>query len=709
MKKKASFKVWFESLSKSSNNTKGKKVNGIMQTLLLSFLLPVVLMIVLGVVSYQTAYTSIIDKYKESAMGTVSAVAEYCNMVCSSISGKAFELVTGSDVGDYYDKEYRNKNKAVSADYFRKAKDVLSNVIVANDNLFSCSVISEETSHATSLKGALSEAPFSQFLETDEGIFFANDKSTRSKWLGYHSFLDNNTNSTSDSYAIAYYQKTVKTNSYIIMDISMKSAMGMLDQMDFGDGSIKALVSGDGREVVAIQGDEAVQEKVQSVLQQPYFVGYNFFEESRLLEEAYSENINISGESYLYISSPVGDTGIMICALIPRSNLLGQVGNIKYITVVIVIIAAALALLTGVYISAGISKTVKEMTVGLAAVAEGDLTRKFTTSRKDEFSILTTSLNSMLDNMRVLMLDMRTFGDKVNDLASEVSNKTTGLNTYMQDVETSMVQVALGVQNQAEDIETSNEKMLGFSMTINEVTDKTSNMEETADEAIVAVERGKVIVQELSDKSDTTVEITKVLVEDINAVQHSSEEIKGFVKVINDIAGQTNLLSLNASIEAARAGEAGRGFAVVAEEIRKLADQSKESANRINEIVENIGETTYKTMDSARRAEGMINQQAQSLSDTVKVFTMIHDCVANLVDDIHIVVECLAQSIKEKDVIQDSFQNISAVSEEVAASAEEVTATLSEQVAVVKKLNEEVEKLHQDVAELDKSIDKFKV
>lgn len=709
MKEKTSFMVWFESLNKFSKNTKREKSHGIMQTLLLSFLLPVVLMIVLGVVSYQTAYTSILTKYKESAMGTVSAVGEYCNMVCNSISGKAIELVTSSEVGDYYDREYKNKNKAVSADYFRKANDVLGNVILANDNLFSCSVISEEASPATSLKGALLEAPYSQFLETDEGIILTNEKNTRSKWLGYHSFLDNNTSSTSDSYAIAYFQKTTKTNSYIVMDVSMESAMGMLKQMDFGDGSIKALVSVDGREVVEIQGDEAVQKKVQSTLQQPYFVGYNFFEDSRLLDETYSENINIDGESYLYISTPVGDTGMMICALVPRSNLLGQVGTIKYITIAIVIIAAGLALLTGVYISAGISKTVKEMTVGLAAVAEGDLTRNFATSRKDEFSVLTTSLNSMLDNMRILMLDMRKFGDKVNDLAGEVSNKTAGLNTYMQDVATSMGQVALGVQNQAENTETSNEKMLDFSVMINSVTDKTNNMGETADKAIVAVERGKVIVQELSEKSDTTVEITKVLVEDINAVQHNSEEIKGFVNVINDIAGQTNLLSLNASIEAARAGESGRGFAVVAEEIRKLADQSKESANRINEIVENIGETTYKTMDSARIAEGMINQQAQSLSDTVKVFTMIHDCVTNLVDDIHIVVDCLAQSIKEKDVIQDSFQNISAVSEEVAASAEEVTTTLTEQVSVVKKLNEDVDKLRLDVAELDKSIDKFKV
>lgn len=698
---------------KPSKEKEGVKVfaskkRSILTTLLASFMVPVLLMITLGIVSYQTASSGIISKYKESAVSTVSAVGEYAELICESIRTKALEMATNSDVGEYYNKYYK-KNNSEAMEVFRNANNIIINTQSTNPYVFSISVIPEAGAYLSILTGSMTDNPSEDFFKTAEGNYFVENATAQNAWMGYHSYLDEYLSSEAGDYSMTFYQKMRKTKSYIVMDVSMDVTKDMLAQMDFGEGSVKALISGDGREVSYVQmSDDEVAKDIQ-ISEETWFVGTEFFEATKDAEEIGNQDVVINGKKYVYIYTPVGTTGAMICALIPQSNLLGQVGNIKYITVVMVILAAGAALAIGFVISTGISKTVNDISQGLSVVAQGDFSKDFKTKRKDEFKALTGSLNDMIKSMRVLMQEMKEFGAQVNNLSSEVSEKTTAINDSMQDISTAMDEVAEGVQSQAEDTESSNENMITFSRNISAVTDETERMGQTADKAIDVVAQGKVIVQDLSEKSDTTVSLTRVLVKDIDEVQKSSAEIKSFVDVISNIAEQTNLLSLNASIEAARVGEAGRGFAVVAEEIRKLADQSKESGNKIRDIVENINNTTNKTTVSARKAENMVNEQAKALEQTVDVFGMIHECVGELVEGIRLVTEKLEESMKEKDNVENSLQNISAVSEEVAASTQEVTATLNEQVSVIQNLKDEVEELRAGALTLSKSIEKFKI
>ena len=716
--KKEAARPDFKEMLAGLRNLRGSNKKSILGTLLVAFMVPVVLMITLGVVSYRTASSGIVDKYKESAQSTVSAVGDYFNLVCTNISNKALEMITNSDVGDYYDKYY-GKQESKALETFRSAKSDIGNAKSTNKNIYSCTVIPEGGAYLSTLSGGMTETPMADFSNTAEGQYFVANSTLRNRWMGYQTYLDDNMQSKQEKYAMVYYQKFSKSDAYLVMSLDISVAEKMLGEMDFGKGSVKALVTYDGREVAFEQktdnpaeadGEKAASaEEDEAAAAKQWFVGSDFYESTKEAEEAGYMDVKIDGKKYVYIYTPVGNTKAMICTLIPQSNVLGQVGSIKYITIFMVILAAGAALVTGFVISTGISKTVREMSGGLAKVAQGDLTQDFATKRQDEFKELTGSLNAMIESMRGLMRDMKQFGSKVTGLAENVSDKTGVINTSMQDIARAMGEVAGGVQGQAEDTESSNENMISFSENITTVTEKTSHMGQTADKAIEAVEQGRVIVQELSGKSDTTVSLTRVLVDDIDAVQKNSEEIKSFVDVINSIAGQTNLLSLNASIEAARAGEAGRGFAVVAEEIRKLADQSKESGNKIHEIVKKIGETADKTTASAREAESMVNEQARALQETVNVFGMIQDCVGELVEGIRLITQRLEESMLEKDKVEGSLQNIASVSEEVAASTQEVTATLGEQVSVVQTLKEEVELLRSDALELDKSIERFKI
>jgi methyl-accepting chemotaxis protein len=690
--------------SKKKVTTQGGR-RSIMQTLLAAFMVPVVMMVVLGAGSYLSASSGVVGQYEKSAESTVRATGNYFGLICTTITNKAVEAISNEDIANYYERLYKNKDTD-SLEALRTAKTMLGNARVTSGYINSYSIIPEEGSYLTSLSGTMTENPKADFDASPEGQYFVNDKTAKNAWLGYHTYLDGCLNSSPDDYALSFYQKLTRTDSFLVFDVKMETVQDMLGEMDFGKNSVKAIVTRDGREVAVIQNANGDEELVQDTT---YFAGQSFFEESRESEELTNVTVQIAGKSYVYIATPVKKTGIMLCTLIPKSNLTEQARSIGWITIVMVILATAVALFAGIIISSGIAKTVKEIAGGLGNVAKGDLTGRFETKRKDEFAYLTQSLNAMLESIQDLIVDMQNFGTGVNRMTEDVAAQAGQIGKSIEHTSKTMEDLAQGVQHQALETEAGNEKMVAFADNINTVAEKTGTMGKAADQAVDAVDDGRKIVDGLHEESAAAVEITRELAENIHNVQKSSEDIKAFADVINSIAGQTNLLSLNASIEAARAGEAGKGFAVVAEEIRKLADESKESGDKIREIVLQIGQTTEKTTESANRTGEMIARQAEALGETVEVFDRINRCVKELVEGIHVTLVHMDTIAQEKNQVQDSIQNISAVAQEMAASTQQVTASLSGQNEVIAGLVKQSEELSEDVRALERAIAKFKV
>ncbi len=704
--------------TKEGKNT-GKRKGTILSAIMVICIVPVVLMIALGVVSYMTASNAILTQTKDSALATVNAVADYTNLVCNTITTKGTEVVSNKDVSGYYTKYYKNPTSADAKTAMGNIKSFLNQTKQSNQYISSYTFIPEAGEGVSTLVGTYPTDVWEQFKASAEGSEFLSSGKIAG-WKGYHEFVDDTLVSDPAGYGFAYFRKMLQNNTILVMGLSMQEIKDTLIDMDMGEGSIKAMVSYDGREI-GVESDKVFIDPEDSTITAEYyglgteehsgqyFVGTWFHEQTKESKEGGYLDVEVNGKPYFYFYSPAGTTGIMLCALVPQDNLLAQARSIAYITMAFVVIAVVIALGLGSSIAIGIRKTLNSVVGGLKKVGAGDLTVNFKTNRKDEFKQLTDDLNQTLGGIRGLIQDTRNFSEQVNQMSGDLAIKTADINESMKQVMQAVEEVAEGTQNQASETENSNMKMISLAENLTDISDQTEVMEKMADNVMKSVENGNQIMAVLNEKSDTAAEITKELSEEILEVEARSKEIQGIIGVINSIAEQTNLLSLNASIEAARAGEAGRGFSVVADEIRKLAEQSKESANQIKKIVEGIAETTNRTSESAKAAETMMQEQTAALHDTVAIFHNISEATVELVDKLHVAGDNMERIMVEKENVGDSLQNIAAISQQAAASVEEINATLNEEMMTITHLSEEAEALKEQMEVMNGSMEKFQV
>ncbi len=672
-----------------------------------AFMLPVIFIVVLGTVSYNKASKTIIEKYEEASVNTISAESLYFNLLCNTVEAKAEEMIMDTTISNYYENNYASTDtKAMQ--YLTDIKNSVVYMVGSVEHIGDYAIVSENGTQLSSFYTAFPKDAYTKLFESKEGVYLT-ENTVRSLWLGNHTYLDEIFERNNSKYGLVFYQKFLKANALVVMDIKLETIKKALDNMDFGENAYKAVVTKDGREITYVDSVDENGKKKQQTTSENVFIGNSFFEETKNASESGCLITSYKGEDYLYVYAPVGDKGIMLCGLIPYSNIMKGTDGIRNLTIILVVLATLVALINGNRIAYSISKALRTVVKSLNTVAEGDLTVKFKTKRKDEFGVLNDSLNNMLNGICDIMINVHNFGAEVNELSCGVEKTTEGIDYSMKQVVGAMDEVASGVVTQAGETENCNERMIQFSQQINEACIQAENMSTVADKTIQTVDNGKQIVEELSRQLGDTISITEELSQDILNVQTKSDQIEDILKVIKEIAEQTNLLSLNASVEAARAGENGRGFAVVADEIRKLADQSVKAGMRIQDIVGDIRSTTKQTTDSAKRTTEYIYAQTRSLEDTISVFTSINDCVEELVNGLKQMEERMNVVGEQRQEMEKSIYNIADVSQQVASTTEEVTATLNEQVDFISILAGKAEHLAERVKDLEAAMSHFKV
>lgn len=691
---------------KKGTNNKPKREKKITNSLLMVFAGAIVLIILLGGLSYQMASGAVRHKYEDAVVSTASSMSNSVQLICESISNKAVEFYLSEDFNTYYnDMSLTGGTEATR--YANGLNDDLVALRSASSYIGNYYVYAESGKSLLANVKGFPEDAYQAFMKTEEGQAL-NSKKTSNAWVGNHTFIDETLGTSNESYVFSFMMHFVLKNNkgFLVIDVDKNYMEKLLGVMELGGGSIRGIVTEDGREFLLQEGKDGAEIKMERYQGEPLFAANALLPEEAS-QEVVSKYVEANGRSQLLVSAPVGKTGMKVCALVPKSTILSEVSGIRSITIAVVVVASLLAVVCGLWFSKGISSALKSMNGSLYHISQGNLMETVQVNREDEFGTLAGSINEMLDGIKRLVGNNQKFGTQVKDLSQQAFSYTAGIEDSMRQVSSSMESVSGSVKEQFRQTETSVGEMADFSEKINEVYHASEEMTQKIEEALHSVEQGKDGIDELSVKSRETAEIAESLLSSINQANTQSGRIVDIITTIEDIASQTNLLSLNASIEAARAGESGKGFSVVAMEIRNLADQSMKAGTVVREIVGGIQESNRIATDAAKTTEEFLRGQTDMLQDTVSTFGNINASVMMLVEALGAIRQKMKNMQANKEAVNNSIEEIYQLSSRIASSIEEMSGVVCEKMEEINTLADTVRTLNTEAEELQESMSRF--
>ena len=485
---------------------------------------------------------------------------------------------------------------------------------------------------------------------------------------------------------------------------NVTAAYGMLDKIYEEDGVHCTIFYGDTRVLTTIkdengkrlEGKKAGEQVIQTVLEK----GESYF----------STNTEINGEEYYSFYEPLKNSDDRIVGMffvgVTRATvndmLNGTIGSLLITTIIVLLIDAGIVL----WASMKIAKAINNCAKAIVELESGTLdihAEVESLNKNDELGILAESINALAEKFREITGKIKSGTDVMRENIETMSGVAENTNDSIEEVSRAIEDVAKGATEQAGDTQDAVNGIDDMGMSVDAIAGEIEALAEFAGNAQKTSEKAGNTMQELLHINTETKESVDRIVEQSRSNMEAAAKIQDIVKVISDIASQTNLLSLNASIEAARAGEMGKGFAVVALEVGNLAESSSESAKEIENIIKDLVEKISETSELTDALNSNTNDQIAKLEETSKDFEGMSADVGKIFDETAEIQAEIEKIAQVKENIVQIIEGLSAISEENAASSEETTASANIVVASMEELHQSAQKigvLAEELAEL---------
>jgi methyl-accepting chemotaxis protein len=352
---------------------------------------------------------------------------------------------------------------------------------------------------------------------------------------------------------------------------------------------------------------------------------------------------------------------------------------------------------------------VKTLFHGITKVRDGDLNVKLDIKRNDDIGQLSSHFNEMVVSIKEMLTAVNQTAEMVAASSKQLVASALETTAASSEIAKSIKSIASGAELQESNVTQNSKAIEGITVGVNRiagniqiVSESSNYMKEKANEGDKSLE--KVINQ--MNLAYTTVSDTSQL---ISLLGQRSREIGHTVQVISEIAAQTNLLSLNASIEAARAGEHGKGFSIVATEVRKLAEQSEQSAKEISQIVSQIQSDTLQAVKSMIKGNLEVERGVNGVKETKETFDQIVKSIQVVSEQVH-AISTVAEEISSSTLeVNDSVQELLGVSKEYSITSAQIASATEEQVATMEEMTSASNSLGDMANELQNRTSRFKI
>lgn len=394
----------------------------------------------------------------------------------------------------------------------------------------------------------------------------------------------------------------------------------------------------------------------------------------------------------------------------PVGEVTSKLNSLMWISIIIITVILLVAAVVAGILAKGFAKPIQELNIFAHRIADGDLSvTKANIHSKDEIGELGQAFTTMAENLRSLI-------QKVTDSSQQVAASAQELTASSQQAAQASDHVSNSILHMAQETEKQVGAILNATTIVEEITEQTVQTAERGKSVLEivgltanATEQGRAAVDkaihEMENIGGKSAAVEKAIAELVTG----SREISEIVSLISSIAGQTNLLALNAAIEAARAGEQGRGFAVVADEVRKLAEQSNQAAQKIGTLIHYNEEKMGQAVEATKASADGIQSGVAIVTTTGNTFKQISDSVENLAKHIELIATAVGQIATGNERVASTIHSIEQLSQENSDEAQSISAATEEQVASMDEIASASQSLATMASELQTEISKFKV